>query len=125
MGNDITGPLNCSNALAPVANCNFLISNANISGTTIVGTVVIDECDPCIKVASGALVSIYRGTTLIDTVRANGCGNFVFTNLTAGSYIVVASKKGLISGSKRILVADNNIYMLNLLLKRDCSKKIK
>lgn len=125
MGNDITGPLNCYNPSAPATSCNFLISNANISGTTIVGTVVIDECDPCIKVASGALVSIYRGTTLIATVRANGCGNFVFTNLTAGSYIVAVSKKGLISGSKQILVADNNIYMLNLLLKRDCSKKIK
>lgn len=119
--NDIIGPLNCySSSSTPITSCNFLISNANISGTTIVGTLVIDECDPCIKVASYASVSIYRGLTLVNTVRANGCGNFVFTNLSAGLYTIKAFKKGLISNSKQISVTDNNIYMLNLLLKRGC-----
>ena len=115
MGNDITGPLNCYDPLVTETSCNFLISNASISGVTIVGTVVVNECDPCIKVASGSLVTIYRGNTLVDTVRANGCGNFVFTNLPAGLYTICSKKKGRVSKPKSINVLSGNVYLVNLL----------
>lgn len=125
MEDNLLKPLMCYSA--PSSPClqidnNFLINNADINNSTIVGTCIINDCEPCIKVASYSSVSIYKGRTFIKNTRTNGCGNYVFTNLEPGRYTVSCQRKGLIPKCKNIEIGENSIYMLNLLLerKRNC-----
>lgn len=125
MDNDLTMPLGkrCDNAPEVRYDSNFLIKNENISASTIVGTAIISDCDPCIKAASCVNVCIYSGRRLINETRTNRCGNFVFTGLNPGCYTVIGRRKGLICKYKEICIGDDSIYMLNLVMereKRDC-----
>lgn len=125
MDNDIMAPLGsfCGNTPELRYDSNFLIRNENISGSTIVGTAIIDDCDPCIKAASCVSVSVYSGRRLIKETRTNSCGNFVLTGLESGCYKVVGRRRGLVCKCKDICVNDDSVYMLNLVMdreKRDC-----
>jgi len=125
MEDNLLNPLQCCNTPSSpsvIKDNNFLIKNEDIINSTIVGTCIIDDCDPCIKVASCSLVSIYKGRNFIKDTRTNGCGNFVFTDLKPGRYTVLCQRKGLIPKYKEIGIGENSIYMLNVLLerKRDC-----
>lgn len=121
MDNDITMPLGrfCANAPEVRYDSNFLIKNENISNSTIVGTVIINDCDPCIKSASCVNVCIYSGRRLIKETRTNCCGNFVVTGLDSGCYKVIGRRKGLICKHKEIGIGDDSIYMLNLVMERE------
>lgn len=125
MYDDITMPLGqfCENAPEIRNDSNFLIKNEDISNSTIVGTAIIDDCDPCIKAASCVNVCIYSGRRLVDETRTNCCGNFVFTGLNSGCYTVIGRRRGLICKCKEICIDNDSVYMLNLVMereKRDC-----
>ena len=118
MDDNILGHLNCLPSFCSDSSNNFLIENSDIVGSTIIGTCIIDDCEPCIKVASCSSVSLYKGRAFVKSTRTNMCGNYVFTGLVSGHYTVVCKRKGLVTKCKDIVIDEDSVYMLNLLLER-------
>lgn len=105
----------------------FVINNANLVNSTLIGTAIINDCCPCIKVAIGACIKLCKGNQFIAQTSTNACGNYKFTGLTPGCYTVIGYRKGLCVVRKQIMInEDNSIYILHLLFdrdeKNDCSK---
>lgn len=98
----------------------FIISNANLSNSTIMGTAIINDCCPCIKVAIGTCIKLCKGNQIIAQTSTNLCGNYKFTGLVPGCYTLLGYRKGLCPVRKQIMInEENSIYMLHLLFDRD------
>lgn len=117
--------IGCAEPLCCTMNgdAHFVISNANLINSTLIGTAIINDCHPCIKVAIGACIKLCKGNQLIAQTSTNACGNYKFTGLTPGCYTLFGYRKGLCTVKKQIMLnEDNSIYMIHLLFERDEQK---
>lgn len=121
------GEVGCAKPLCCETNedAHFIINNANLNNSTIIGTTIINDCDPCIQVAVRVCIELCKGGKIIARTTTNSCGNYKFTGLTPGVYTIIGHRRCLCPVRKCIIISEtDSIYMQHLLFerapKKDC-----